>query len=180
MPLSPNGKFEKCAKCQKSIWIPPYRRKSYIGRKANKHFFCSKECAKIGMIRKKGKDHWQWKGGIQKKQCEHCHKFYNCMVARIKVSKFCSSKCWGKYWSAIHKNSYLKKKKKSNPLRGGKKYKIWRNSILLRDKFCVICKIEKSIIAHHIISIKENPKLIYETSNGIALCLRCHYNLHYK
>lgn len=59
-------------------------------------------------------------------------------------------------------------------------WKDWRKAIMERDKFiCQICLIDYGrIIAHHIIPTKANKNLAFEVSNGIALCQKCHADLH--
>jgi len=64
-------------------------------------------------------------------------------------------------------------------------YKKWREDIFIRDNYtCQKCKIKSGnghavkLNAHHIVSIVENPDLVFDTGNGMTLCRKCHVNYH--
>jgi len=58
--------------------------------------------------------------------------------------------------------------------RNGKKYVEWKARVNVRDNFiCQECG-NQGRDAHHIKPWKENPKLRFDVSNGITLCLECH------
>ena len=52
----------------------------------------------------------------------------------------------------------------------------WRGEVLKRDNYtCQKCgKKEGRLEAHHIKPVSEHPELIFEVSNGLTLCPRCH------
>jgi hypothetical protein len=62
------------------------------------------------------------------------------------------------------------------------KYKNWRISVFLRDKYtCQKCNKKGGILnAHHIIEFAKNKDLRFDINNGITLCKKCHINLHSK
>lgn len=66
------------------------------------------------------------------------------------------------------------------------KLKIWTAKVIERDNMrCMKCNCENSFInrleAHHIIPVRdmEVSNLLYEISNGITLCRKCHMKIHY-
>lgn len=67
-------------------------------------------------------------------------------------------------------------------LRKSDEYKKWRKLVYERDYFtCQHCKIkQKYLIAHHIKSWENYPKLRYKIANGITLCRSCHKKIHKK
>lgn len=60
------------------------------------------------------------------------------------------------------------------------RYKKWRDDIYKRDKYtCAKCKqVGGDLECHHIFNFKDYPELIYEESNGITFCKKCHINFH--
>jgi len=62
------------------------------------------------------------------------------------------------------------------------KNKLWRQEVIKRDNFtCQYCgDTNIRIVAHHLESYLANPKLRYELSNGITLCVPCHTDFHSK
>jgi len=59
----------------------------------------------------------------------------------------------------------------------------WRNKIYKRDNYtCKKCGNNRggNLIAHHIYSWNDHPKLRFVTNNGITLCEDCHKNFHHK
>lgn len=71
-------------------------------------------------------------------------------------------------------------KSKGQKGRGKSKYKRWRKSVLHRDKYtCQICEIHGGVlIAHHIKPWAEYPDFRHDIDNGLAVCPKCHDNLH--
>ena len=67
-------------------------------------------------------------------------------------------------------------------LRKSKEYKEWRNLVYSRDKYtCQTCRLhrrEENIVAHHIYSWSDFPKLRFDVYNGLTLCRSCHYKIH--
>lgn len=68
-------------------------------------------------------------------------------------------------------------------------YKDWKKAVLdkydytcqdcgLRQELCKTCGHKPILHCHHIKDYRDNPKLRYAVSNGIALCKRCHHNRH--
>jgi len=56
----------------------------------------------------------------------------------------------------------------------------WRKAVLKRDaRTCQACFYpSKKLHAHHIESFARNPELQTDISNGVTLCVNCHYALH--
>ena len=96
--------------------------------------------------------------------------------------KYCSKKCsdiYGfRYEGKNHSNFKINSRKKTN--RG--KENSWRKKVISRDKaICQHCyKSGKNIIlvAHHIKSFENYPKLRWSVENGLTLCIDCHYKVH--
>lgn len=63
-------------------------------------------------------------------------------------------------------------------IRTSKKYKIWRDSVFIRDKYtCVLCSSTCcELNADHIKPFSLFPELRFELSNGRTLCVPCHKN----
>ena len=60
-------------------------------------------------------------------------------------------------------------------------YYQWRKAVLERDKeICQTCDTPNSKEAHHILSIKEYPLLIFDVNNGLTQCVDCHKKIHLK
>ena len=177
--------MDKCGNCNKKIHIPNWKRKSYSGRKPNKHFFCNIVCHRNWWIRTvskkfKGKGNVRWSGGLQLKHCLTCKKDFFIQKYRENKAKFCSHRCRAK-WAFTGKR---------NPKWNGgvsrdqrdilPEYRNWRSEVYKRDGWeCKICKFKgRMIVAHHIKIWKTFPKLRFKVNNGITLCRRCHCRLH--
>lgn len=73
-----------------------------------------------------------------------------------------------------------------NYIRKQREYVNWRTAVFERDDFtCQSCETRSKkgktveLEAHHIKSFANFPKLRYEVSNGLTLCLECHREVHY-
>lgn len=60
----------------------------------------------------------------------------------------------------------------------GYKNQVWASLVRERDKGCVNCGSLQDLHAHHIKSYAKNPKLRYDTKNGVTLCKSCHNLVH--
>ena len=64
------------------------------------------------------------------------------------------------------------------------KYTLWRKSVYKRDNYaCKVCSKQcqgRGIIAHHIKSFSQFPKLRFIIGNGVTLCRSCHLITHQK
>ena len=128
--------------------------------------------------------HPMWKGG--KPNCEVCGK---------KLSNYHFRRCAHcRLFSEKHREnlSNWQKGNKSRLWRGGvtplrlkiwnsREYRQWRTSVFDRDNYtCQECGSKNGdgktiyIEAHHMKSFAEYPKLRFELSNGITLCIKCH------
>lgn len=58
-------------------------------------------------------------------------------------------------------------------------YRKWRKAVVDRDKStCLDCgEYCKSLEVHHIYPLRTYPQLALEVSNGVSLCVECHYKL---
>jgi len=62
-----------------------------------------------------------------------------------------------------------------------KEYKIWRQTVIDRDKECLNCTSNKRLEVHHIKpfhQLEENE--LYNIKNGITLCRECHKGIKNK
>ena len=60
-------------------------------------------------------------------------------------------------------------------------YRVWRATVIRRDKACVICGKTKGRQAHHINDGSNHPDERYDVDNGITLCGgsdSCHTAFH--
>jgi len=65
--------------------------------------------------------------------------------------------------------------------RGGRVWNEWRDKVLEQANHkCEKCESTKGLMAHHIKPHEDYPDLKFETSNGQALCGRCHFYTHFK
>jgi 5-methylcytosine-specific restriction endonuclease McrA len=93
---------------------------------------------------------------------------------------YCSKECKAKHWSLIYtgKNAHNWKGgqwKKNSDMREWSCYQKVRNEVRERDNWtCQLCGAKSNIIAHHIIPVRKNNKLIFEPTNLISLCDKCH------
>lgn len=73
-----------------------------------------------------------------------------------------------------------KKIEHNKRIRNTTEYKKWRDAVMKRDGGkCAKCgETGGRINAHHIKNIYEYPELAYDVENGIALCSKCHAEMH--
>lgn len=65
--------------------------------------------------------------------------------------------------------------------RRSSRYKIWKKSVLERDKYtCQKCGNKSNLIVHHIKPFASNKELRFDISNGVTLCQKCHKEVHKK
>ncbi len=133
--------------------------------------YCSDECFRKATTRS------------QHYQCKFCGSVF--ITTPSRNTEFCCRTCLFKFYIGRPKSEEfgekvsLAKLKGSIPSEGKKlrktaKYLKSRTSVLNRDGFtCQIC-FNSGFETHHIITIKENPKLSSEVSNLITLCKDCH------
>ena len=62
--------------------------------------------------------------------------------------------------------------------RSSREYRIWRASVIRRDKRCVVCNTLQGRQAHHKNSATYFPDERYDIENGVCLCLKCHTDFH--
>lgn len=68
-------------------------------------------------------------------------------------------------------------------LASGYQYKKWRRKVYERDYYtCQLCGKESNgdLEGHHIIPFSERQDLIFDVSNGITLCKKCHRQIRHK
>lgn len=158
-----------------------------------KQIYCSRKCF--------GKSE---KAKRKEKACLQCGKIFKVYKSLMRV-QCCSISCSKKHKPSIIKHTQETKMKigqantkyirdeagnlvpSSNfieRLRGVNPYKEWRKKVFDRDNFtCQTCGTKKNLQAHHKIHVSECVKknkiaLIYEVSNGVTLCTRCHSKIH--
>jgi len=58
-------------------------------------------------------------------------------------------------------------------------YRIWRATVIRRDKVCQLCGSRQNRHAHHLNSGSYFPDKRFDEENGICLCRHCHLtNFH--
>jgi len=57
-------------------------------------------------------------------------------------------------------------------------YRVWRATVIMRDKRCVICNSLQNRHAHHVNHATYFPELRFDPDNGVTLCGDCHMNYH--
>ena len=61
----------------------------------------------------------------------------------------------------------------------GKRYEDWRDLVIeAANGKCQICNKESQLIPHHIKTWKDYPTLRYQVDNGLAICNKCHMEIH--
>lgn len=110
-------------------------------------------------------------------KCKLCGK----VLSRRDV-KLCQP-CYGKEKSG--EKSHLWKggiTTESKRLHSSKEWRHWRKAVFKRDDFiCAICKQRGGKLhPHHIMPFASYPEKRFDVSNGITLCVACHFDLHRK
>ena len=167
-----------CPRCGKIFY-------SWHNRKfcSSKCFYSSDEFKLIG------------KGNIKEKIVKKCIVCGNRMELHPcdKDAKFCSSKCYGRFYKNREmspetilkiKNTLKKrwdkigrkKRKRSYHSASTSEYKNWRIKVFERDDYtCQNCRKRGCYLeAHHKKGWTKYPKLRYKIDNGITLCRECH------
>lgn len=168
----------KCSFCNKDISL----KKSRI----TKHNFCDAECMKKFFVKE---NHMGWIGGQIKTKCKICNKEFSVCNATILIGNglFCSRKCYGIYKKQICLGSDNPNwkggiSKESHLQRTSSEYINWRKQVFERDNYiCRHCGAPGSksyLNAHHIIPFSIDKSLMYDITNGITLCKKCHANEH--
>ena len=70
----------------------------------------------------------------------------------------------------------------NNIIRSSLEYKLWQDSVFVRDRYCCKkCKEEriKKLVAHHIQNFAQFPEFRFAIDNGITLCVECHKKFHH-
>jgi len=62
--------------------------------------------------------------------------------------------------------------------RHSKEYRIWRTTVIRRDKVCQICGSRQGREAHHMNSASYFPDEHFDIKNGVTLCSDCHTQFH--
>ena len=57
--------------------------------------------------------------------------------------------------------------------------KAWGRVILSRHPICCVCKGAPSKHPHHLFPRARYSHLHYDLRNGVGLCIKCHYQIHY-
>lgn len=57
-------------------------------------------------------------------------------------------------------------------------YRIWRATVIRRDKICRVCGNIKARHAHHLNHATYFPEERFNPENGITLCQKCHSHFH--
>lgn len=110
--------------------------------------------------------------------CLDCNK-----QLKNRYAKYCRS-CFGKHQSQEnHPNWKDNATVKQRGMRWTYEYRIWRQSVLKRDKYhCQMpqCNKDYNLQVHHIETMKKSPDMIYNINNGITLCKDCHLSIASK
>ena len=56
----------------------------------------------------------------------------------------------------------------------------WAETVIERDKKCVICGTRQNLEAHHVFKVNPYDEQYLDINNGITLCTRCHEEYHKK
>jgi hypothetical protein len=179
------------------IWISNNIDAENYSGKMNKHI-CS-GCDKYFLSYYKNKNIcYNCKGKVKrgkmiKRSCTHCLKEYEVTNGRYRSkikeghkNNFCSRECVLKYHTGhrsplwIEDRSKIKDPKKN--IRRSKEMKEFNKVVYERDQYtCAICeKTGGKLNAHHIKMFSKYPELIFDTSNGITLCEKCHRSIRGK
>jgi AraC-like DNA-binding protein len=115
------------------------------------------------------------KNGREVPCSNECGKSVYRKLSRLKrySTFFCSWKCEKEYQSKTRRISSFEE-----GWRRYKEYRKWCRDIRKRDNVCKKCGSSEKIACHHILEAKDYPSLVYDITNGIALCQSCHIEIH--
>ena len=137
---------------------------------------------------KKGQTAWNKKNIDE--TCSNCGRIYHLAPSRSRLSKnhFCSVRCkaeWQRENLRGPNNPNFVPNKRQRPSEALKEtvlWDLWRKSVFTRDNYkCQNPNCEgktTELVPHHIKSKQVYPKLTYDLSNGVTLCVICHKHLH--
>jgi len=119
--------------------------------------------------------------------CAYCSQPVEKWAYQIKghPRNFCGNACKGK-WMTLHRIA-----DKSANWKGGSystiantlcnsRYRRIRAMVVALDKNCQLCGSTHRLEVHHIIEKGKNPALIYDITNMITLCKKCHCGIRGK
>lgn len=173
-------------------WKGGVSKKEFICIKCNTKFYghhsrdakyCSRKCKDDDLKNKTGAQSKRWTGGIREKLCEGCGALiewkpgrpYSCFVKQKFCAKQCADKYGLRYSGENHANwkGGTKGRNKTEQLK-------WSRKILTRDDFtCQECgQRGGDLHAHHIKPYEDYEDLRWIESNGITLCVKCHYKTY--
>ena len=183
-----------CKTCGKEFKVNPSRIKRGQGK------YCSSKCRHIGVAKTNHKLR-----GRNNCSCPVCGTGFHRKPSYIRklLHTYCSLKCYSinKEGENLGDNNPNWKggiKPVASILRATDQYEKWRHAVFIRDNFkCRVCKEGGRIHAHHIkrmsILRKEAQKYfplfgeleacklyppLWDTNNGITLCIKCHSTMH--
>jgi hypothetical protein len=105
-------------------------------------------------------------------QCMYCNKTFELRKSSYNKyeNHYCNQDCFKKY---------LKDNRvETENITDSAEYKEWRLKVYRRDHYC--CQMPgcssktKKIHAHHVFPRKDYPEKMFDVSNGITLCRKCH------
>ena len=188
-PFWKGGKVKRiCQVCGKEFKVKSYTVKKGLG------LFCSGKCRAVMQSKnRRGDKIWNWGGGPIVTKCLFCGKEFTVSRGNHNAgkNKYCSMSCNGE--RKINGNFKI-----STRIRDIVKGNKWRKQILKRDNFsCQKCGRPDNLQVHHIKKlsnivadiknlikdigfhpiIKEHVPL-WDISNGITLCVKCHKSVH--
>lgn len=168
----------QCQQCGKDFPVRPARKDTAK--------FCSYACrGKWRAENWSGDNTSNWNtGAIRSKNCEYCGEEFHIGKRRPSVFegvKFCSHACQvaGQYRRTGEDHPGWRPDSRRESRAG--QHGSWARKIISRDKgVCQHCgATDVELHAHHIKSYADHPDLRWDLSNGITLCFKCHWDVHY-
>lgn len=172
-----------CDYCGKEI----FKEKQHLD-KWNKNF-CNRNCQieyyKLHSVEVSGENSPRY--SQVEVSCEQCGKLFKTYYSTRDKVRFCSKKCRNNWQSQMmsgykHYNWNGGKTNWKSSMMAKREYKNWREQVLKRDSYtCQRCGNTTEILhAHHIKDVVHYPDLIFDVSNGLTLCSKCHAKEHTK